>query len=303
MRVTRSVGCRPQHEDALSGGCAVLHIPDVSRMLLNLAVAALVAFALFVLLVWWGQERMVFQPPAGFADPTPGVRRITFAGDDETPLFAYLVGDTAAARRDAGLVIHFHGNAEIAAWSIPWAEELARRSGTAVLLAEYRGYAGIPGRPTYVASAADARALWRMAQSRLGATSGRTTVHGFSLGTAVATELAAVVKPRRLVLEAPFSSARAMARRMGPLIGGPLWPLIARVRFDTRAAVAALDAPVWVAHGEDDSVVPVAMGQEVFAAANQRGELLLVPGAGHNDLRADATYWTWLTRAVGAPRE
>jgi hypothetical protein len=48
----------------------------------------------------------------------------------------------------------------------------------------------------------------------------------------------------------------------------------------------------------------VRMGRQVFSAARRPGELLIVDGAGHNDV-ADVggdRYWQWLTAAVrGAP--
>lgn len=277
------------------------------RTLLVVLAIGGVAFAALLLLVWWGQERVVFQPPAVAITDVPGAQRLDFASDDGTPLFAYLVrsadtrGDTTPAGDASTLVIHFHGNAEIAAWAIPWAHEAARRTGTDILLAEYRGYAGSPGTPTYDASRLDALALWRVAQAELGADAGRTIVHGFSLGSAVATELAQAIHPRALVLEAPFTSARDMAARSGPMLRGPLWGLIARVHYDTRAAVASLDTPVWVAHGESDRIIPPQMGRSVFGAARRKGEFLSGDGAGHNDLRNAPGYWRWLERALSAP--
>jgi pimeloyl-ACP methyl ester carboxylesterase len=81
-----------------------------------------------------------------------------------------------------------------------------------------------------------------------------------------------------------------------------LWRKIARVHYDTRARVAQLDCPVWVAHASRDVVIPVRMGRQVFAAARRKGELLVVEGAGHNDV-ADVggeRYWRWLTSAVSS---
>ena len=268
------------------------------KVLLTLAMLVVAASLVVIALVWWGQERLVFQPPMESPAPPAGARRIDFSGADGTPLFAYLVRDSPGNDSGRPLVIHFHGNAEIAAWAVPWAREVAHRTGADVLLAEYRGYAGIPGRPTYATSRDDARALWHVAQEQIGATPARTTVHGFSLGSAVAAELASDVAPRALVLEAPFTSARAMAARMGPLLSGPLWRLIARVHYDTRERVAGLASPVSVAHGESDRVIPPAMGRAVYAAARKRGALLMIPGAGHNDLRGAPGYWDWLSRAV-----
>jgi hypothetical protein len=42
------------------------------------------------------------------------------------------------------------------------------------------------------------------------------------------------------------------------------------------------------------------MGREVYEAARIKGELLLVPGAGHNDVaeRAPEEYWSWFRGSV-----
>jgi fermentation-respiration switch protein FrsA (DUF1100 family) len=55
-----------------------------------------------------------------------------------------------------------------------------------------------------------------------------------------------------------------------------------------------------VVHGERDGVIPVRMGRAVHAAARVPGDLLLVRGAGHNDVRdvAGDAYWAWLRRAL-----
>jgi pimeloyl-ACP methyl ester carboxylesterase len=141
-----------------------------------------------------------------------------------------------------------------------------------------------------------------MVRQQLGVDSTRVAYFGHSLGSAVAAELAAEHPPTVLILLAPFTSARDMARAMPGLPLGALWGMIGRVHFDTRAKVAALGVPVYVAHGDRDLVVPVRMGREVYAAARIKGELLLVPGAGHNDVASVAAgdYWAWLAGALHA---
>ena len=247
-------------------------------------------------LLWVGQERVVFQPPRGFEGMGP--ERARYAASDGQELFGFVVGDRHARH----VLISFHGNADVAVRSIPWAEELARRTGWLVLLAEYRGYAGLPGRPTYEASRHDARAAYDFALDSLGFPPARIGVHGFSLGSAIATELASEVDPAVLILEAPLSSARDMARI---IVAHPLhavWERISRVHFDTEARVARIDAPVWVAHGEDDLTIPVRMGHAVFAAAKVKGRLLLVPAANHAGIVSGAgeRYWDWLRQALAS---
>jgi uncharacterized protein len=273
--------------------------------LLGVAVAAaLVWLVVTTLWLWRHQERVVFQPPIGaeFAAPAPA-RRVEFTGDDGHPLFGYLVAPKATVGQTPTVLIGFHGNADLAAWLVPWAVEIAARAGVTVLLPEYRGYAGIPGTPSYPSAGTDARAALAFARDKLGAPPGRIVLFGHSLGTAVAADLATGMLPHApaaLVLQSPFTSARDMATRMLVPPIPWLWRRISRVHYDTRAAVAGIDSPVWVSHGTRDVVIPPRMGRQVFDAARRRGELLIVEGAGHNDV-ADVggeRYWRWLVAAV-----
>lgn len=269
---------------------------SVTLVLAWLAVVLVVLIA-FVGIIWANQERVVFQPPADFIANDPA--RVSYAAADGQPLLGYVIGDRARAQY---LLVAFHGNAELAVHSVSWAEEVARRTGWLVLLAEYRGYAGLGGRPTYEASRLDARAAYGFARDSLGFPREHIGLRGFSLGSAVATELASDVDPAVLILEAPLTSARDMARI---IVARPLdlvWDRISRVHFDTERRVGELDVPVWVAHGEDDLTIPTRMGQAVFAAAKVKGELLLVPDASHNEIayRGGSSYWRWLEQALAS---
>jgi fermentation-respiration switch protein FrsA (DUF1100 family) len=199
-------------------------------------------------------------------------------------------------------VLAFHGNADLSRWLVPWATQVARAANVCVMIPEYRGYDGLSGVPSYGGSAHDARAALAFVRDTLRVGPERLIYYGHSLGTAIAAELAASVPPRSLVLQSPFSSARAMSRRL--LVPGVslFWRVVSRVHFDTNARVAALDVPVSVSHGDKDLIIPMWMGQEVFASARRPGELLIVPGAGHNDVPelGGRAYWTWLVRALHA---
>jgi fermentation-respiration switch protein FrsA (DUF1100 family) len=300
------------------------NVPRGVRRVVTIAgivVAALLAWVLFTTVwLWRNQERVVFQPPAAdIAAPGPA-QRVEFKASDNHQLYGYLVEpspprapardesraldrdlSSSAAKEPRTVVIAFHGNADLAAWLVPWASELAGRAGVSVLLSEYRGYGGIPGNPTYESATADARGALEFARTTL--RPARIVLFGHSLGTAVATDVADAMRPdapAALVLQSPFTSAREMAARMLIPPIPWLWRRISRVHYDTRAIVARLECPVWVAHGTRDVVIPVRMGREVFAAARHPADLLIVDGAGHNDV-ADVggdRYWQWLTAAV-----
>ena len=270
----------------------------MAHSLSYIAIGVIVLYAGLLLMLWQFQERILFQPPIVGSGALPaGARQVRYRASDGTDLFALLVGDCTP---ESSVVLAFHGNAEVARWLVPWASTLVHETGVCVMLAEYRGYDGLPGAPTYAASALDARAALDYVHDSLMVAPSNVVLFGHSLGSAIAAELAVVATARALVLQAPFSSARAMAGRM--VIPGlrAFFRLISRVHFDTVARVAVTTAPVWVAHGDRDLVVPTRMGREVFAAAAHGGELLIVRGAGHNDVAevGGSTYWSWLVRAV-----
>lgn len=266
---------------------------------------ALAWVATSTLWLWRIQERVVFQPP-GAAVSTPLLaRRVDFLAADGHPVFGYIVAPASPTGRDPTVVLAFHGNADLAAWQVPWARELANRTGATVFLMEYRGYAGIDGPPTYASAASDARGALAFVRTQLHAS--RLVLYGHSLGSAVATELAAEMQASStleptsaIVLESPFTSARDMAARMLVPPIPWLWRRISRVHYDTKALVQQLDCPVFVSHGTRDVVIPARMGRSVFAAARHPAELLLVEGAGHNDVAdvAGERYWRWLESAV-----
>lgn len=257
--------------------------------------AVIVAAALFtaLLLLWRLQERILFQPPPP-VEGAPTAGRVTYDAVDGQRLMGYMIGDPKTA---AGVLLCFHGNADLSVWQIDWARLVQRHSEFAVFLAEYRGYMSLGGAPTYRTTKLDARAAYDYLRIALGIERSRLAYFGHSLGSAIATELAEAHPPAALILQSPFTSARAMARLIATPAVILVWRAITRIHFDTRKTVAELEVPVSVAHGRRDRIVPFRMGVEVYHSARKKGQLLIVEGAGHNDVAevAGEEYWQWLT--------
>jgi uncharacterized protein len=260
--------------------------------------ALLVGLFSLLFCVWVFQERIAFQPERPpFPDPGDATR-VDYIAPDGQELFGYIVGDV---NHSAGLIIVFHGNADLAVRWLDWAEEIEQRTAVAVMLAEYRGYMGIEGRANYENVRLDAQGALDFARDNLHVSLDRIVYFGHSLGSAVAAELAVIHPPRAMLLEAPFTSAHDMAAMIaGRWLVAPLWRLVSRLHFDTVRIVASLKAPVSVVHGGRDRVVPPRMGEAVYRAAKVKGEWLFVPKASHSDVRyvGEELYWTWATRAL-----
>jgi uncharacterized protein len=267
------------------------------RARVTLALLALLGLvSALLLLLWWGQERILFQPPILYDwRDEPG--RVEYRAADGQQLAGYIVGDP---RTSVGVLLCFHGNADLAVWQLDWARLVLERTGYAVFLAEYRGYMSLGGTPSYTTTKLDAEAAYDHLKNHLGADTSRFAYFGHSLGSAVAAELAEKHPPQALLLQSPFSSARAMARL---IVSPPVvmaWKTVSRIHFDSRQLVSKLDVAVSVAHGSRDRVVPLKLGLEVYEAAKRKGGLLVVEGAGHNDVAdvAGEDYWKWIKAAL-----
>jgi uncharacterized protein len=235
---------------------------------------------------WRGavERALIFRPVARL-DGSPADRGLAF--EDvlvDTDDGARLHGWHVPGRRPVTL-LYCHGNAGNVSHRLAKLEALHRHLGVSVLLFDYRGYGRSSGRPSEAGTYADARAM-RTWLAR--AAPGPVVYTGESLGTAVATALAVDDPPAALVLEAPFTSVRALASALLPGAGR-----LFRNRYDTLAAIARVRAPVLVLHGDADEVVPPDQGRAVFAAAPQPKSLAVVPGAHHNDayLVGGEIYW------------
>jgi uncharacterized protein len=151
-------------------------------------------------------------------------------------------------------------------------------AGSSLLLVDYRGYGKSQGSPNEAGLYADAVAAYKHLASR-GYKAEQIIVHGESLGTAVAVDLASRRPTAGVVLEAPFTSARDVAAKVLPLIG----PLVVW-SYNTRAKIQRVRAPLLVIHGDHDDIIPFEMGRALYTAAATPKSFWPVAGAGHNDI-------------------
>ncbi|WP_232832011.1 alpha/beta hydrolase [Nocardiopsis sp. FIRDI 009] len=250
------------------------------RRAVTVAVAAATVLILLGGLMWGMQRWLVYLPTGGAPPPAAevvsGARDLRLRTGDGLELGAWLVPPRGADRGTAVLVANGNsGNRETRA---PLARALADE-GFTVLLFDYRGYGGNPGRPSEGGLASDARAA-SDALVALGHTPDRTVYLGESLGAAVLSGLAAERPPAALLLRSPFTSLADVAAHHYPFL--PVRALL-RDRYPVRATVARIDRPTTVVLGGQDRIVPPEQSRAVAAASPRLVEEVVVAGADHND--------------------
>ncbi|MEE9177791.1 MAG: alpha/beta fold hydrolase, partial [Acidimicrobiia bacterium] len=157
-------------------------------------------------LIWISQRRLIYLPTQNVPDiavALPGIEEVTYPTGDGLTLAAWFM--PATGEQTSGTVVVFNGNAGNRANRLPLGEAFARR-GYAVLLVDYRGYGGNPGRPSEEGLGADARAAVAYLKTRSGFDSDHLVYFGESLGAAIALGLVDHQEPAVLVLRSPFTS-------------------------------------------------------------------------------------------------
>ena len=151
-------------------------------------------------------------------------------------------------------------------------------AGSSALILDYRGYGKSSGRPSEQGLYRDSEAGFIYLLGK-GYRPEQIILHGESLGTAVAIDLASRRPCAGLILEAPFTSASDVAATVVPFVG----PLLIR-GFNSLPKIRWIPVPKLFMQGDRDEVVPLRLGQQVFVAAQGSKTFWVIPGAGHNDI-------------------
>ena len=234
------------------------------------------------------------KPPANFLDrifvfhPDPWIERdwarlsrvpledVWFTSEDGTRLFGWYV----ASARPTPILLWCHGNAGN---MIHRLENLAmlHASGLSVFLFDYRGYGRSGGTPSEKGLYQDARAAYQYLTDVRSVEPTDIVVFGRSLGAAVAGNLATERKVAGLILESAFPSIAAMAKQQ--FSGLPTHWLLGS-RFPLIERLKSVRVPMLIIHGDQDSIVPFSLGEQVFLAAPAPKSLYVVKGADHNNV-------------------
>jgi fermentation-respiration switch protein FrsA (DUF1100 family) len=219
-------------------------------------------------------EDVEYVPPSHYA-MLEGVQEIALETADGVALRAWY----APAPAGRPTVVMFPGkNSALRAERYRLSHFIEARMG--VLMVAYRGYSGNDGEPSEEGLYTDARAALDWLQDR-GVPESEIAIYGVSLGTGVATEMAAERDYAAVVLEAPYTSIVDVAASRFPIV--PVRWLM-KDRFDSLARIARLDEPLLIMHGDRDRVIPQRLGRALYDAAKAPKTGYWPADAGHKDI-------------------
>jgi pimeloyl-ACP methyl ester carboxylesterase len=231
------------------------------------------------------QDRLIFFPQPLAGSPRMPARTEAFAvvAADGTRLAGWV---RSGATTPAPAVLYFGGNAEEVSWT--FADPRWPRDWTVVAV-NYRGFGTSGGEPSEHALSADALAIFDAVAQRHDVDPKRIVAFGRSLGTGVATYLAAHRPVAGVVLASPFDSLVAMGRTHYPWL--PVG-LLLRHRFDSASLAGSLSMPLLVIVAERDAIIPEARSRALYDAWGGPKTWIVVPGTDHNTLSVPDAFWT-----------
>jgi uncharacterized protein len=269
--------------------------------ILRPAIAALLLLPAACMPPSWGADALLHPPRHAPAARPAGAEDIVFDAGIKLRGWRF---KTDKPRR--GTIVYLHGLSDNRASSTPIARHYTPL-GFDVVAYDGRSH-GESGGDACTYGFYEKRDLSRVLDALGG---GPVVVFGASLGAGIALQ-AAADEPRiaALIGIAPISDLRTAAIERAPFFASRksieeafrLAEERGKFRIDDvspAAAAARVRIPVVLVHGADDQETPPSHSQKVHAALAGAKQLILVPGAGHNDTLTPQT-WAELDRWMTA---
>jgi len=244
------------------------------KTLIFIISSALIVYLLFALLLYFYQRNLIYFPSA--VNNTDLPLESFFNQGERIDVVVLNPGRHSA-------IIYFGGNAESVASSAPSLAEALL--GHTIYAVNYRGYATSTGQPSEKALTSDALHIYDILDRRHLS----IAVIGRSLGSGVATYLAAERKVQKMVLITPFDSVLNVARDRFYFF--PI-ALLLKDKYDSAGKVKQIAAKTLVILAERDQVIAARYSQRLIEAfAKGQVQVKVIGNSGHNDLSNKAEYY------------
>lgn len=185
------------------------------------------------------------------------------------------------------VILYAHGNAGNVSGRGRVAYRLNQQFGASVLVFDYRGYGRSEGTPTIEGLLHDTRAARDFLARREEIDPAEVVLLGRSLGTSMATQIAAEDGARALILQSPFASLKQAAAGHYP---GWLVNVLVADRLNSRENIKRYQGPLLISHGTADRTIAFQQGVELYEAANEPKAFFRITGGAHNTPLPDAYY-------------
>ncbi len=249
------------------------------KKIFRLAKVLLVAYVVIGFGIYWLQDYFLFRgvkipvdQPYQFSIP---FKELNIPFNDSSNINIVQFTSRKPAK---GLVLYFHGNRTNIGRYAKFAPNFTN-NGYEVWMIDYPGYGKSTGILTEQRLYDFAVQFYMLGTKRFGKDS--IIIYGKSLGTGIASWLAAKRPCKALILETPYYSLKSLAERYFPIY--PIDQLI-RYKIPTHDYLKEIPAPITIIHGTNDWVITYANAKRLKPCLKQTDEFITIEGGGHHNL-------------------
>ncbi|AIF81035.1 hypothetical protein I862_02360 [endosymbiont of Acanthamoeba sp. UWC8] len=250
----------------------------IKKNIFRIIIACMVLYLGVMGYIYLNQRTLLYHPEQEMIGlesyNMPGTEEIFLTTKDGVKIQAwYKKPDTGKE-----MVIFYHGNSGHIPQRIDKLKEL-NAMGYGFIIPAWRGFGKSEGFPTEKGILNDAEATIEFIKKE-GYDLKKVIVIGESLGTGVATQMAAKHEFKGLLLITPYTTIQDRASEIYFYI--PVKYLL-KDNFDTINNISKVKVPVIIIHGDNDEIIPHTHSLKIIEKVNEPKKLIIYPGINHTN--------------------
>lgn len=257
------------------------------KAIFKMGFTAIIIYGLIVLGMYVFQEDFIFYPSKLSVEALSQLESVQDVDDveittsDGTNLKGWFIPNKDKMMH--GLIIYFGGNAEEVSWLT---EDMKQFKGWSVLLMNYRGYGQSEGLPSEEALFGDALEVYDQFSNQY--SPGRVVVMGRSLGTGVATYVAANRQTNGVILISPYDSIASVAKEHFSFL--PVDSLLTH-KFNSLSRANKIHVPLKILIANNDTTIPPWHSRKLSTNWGGPVDSTIIKGEDHNSISSNPEYW------------
>lgn len=263
----------------------------LTKMIWIAGLFLLVIFGMFSI-IFYNQEKVIFyptqlRPDFQFSFPYEFEEKYIESFDG-----VKLHGLLFKSDSTKGLIFYLHGNAGALN---SWGEVagLYLRNNYDIFILDYRGYGKSMGK---IKNEDQLHKDVQIAydQIKSGYDENQIIVIGFSLGTGLASQLAANNHPKMLILKAPFYNLPDLIHHHYPFIPKS----IIKYRMMNNEQLPKISAPIIIFHGDRDELIYYGSSEKLKSKLKPTDKFITLPNQSHNGINENQEYARYIDQLL-----
>ncbi|WP_130733561.1 alpha/beta hydrolase [Flavobacterium sp. J27] len=256
----------------------------MTKLLFNFFKIIIILYILLCGILYFYQEKIIFLPTKLNPNFQFKFKQSFEERNFITPDGKKLNGLLFKSENLKGLIFYLHGNAgNLNSWG--FTAETYTRLHYDVFILDYRGYGKSEGKIKSQQQLFDDATLayQKMKQEY---NENKIIITGDSIGSGIASYLAATNHPKKLILQAPYYNLTTMMQQKMPFIPS----FILKYKLENNEYLKTCRCPVYLFHGKEDTIIPFQSSQKLKEECMGVSQLILINYLGHNGMNENSMY-------------